>query len=104
MGSRSLTDRWVEFLMEKVFMPLMSWVFMPALMLGMIFGIPLLVAHEAGCFGENQEFICGHQPHMGACKETTTLYLYDAATKTVTPQPSSCGCVSSHGVKLETPK
>lgn len=96
----SFKERWDDVLF-KVIDTGASYVLIPLFILTCVVGLPLLIAGGAGCFGERKEFVCGHTPHMGACAAQTTTWMYSAATKTMQPIISTCGCVSSHGVKVE---
>jgi hypothetical protein len=99
--SESLTDRAMEFMMNRILGPLLVWVIMPLLILTIVVGIPALVIKE--CQGSGRERVCAHQPHMGKCTESVKTYYYDATLKIMMPTTSSCGCVSSHGVTVVQP-
>jgi hypothetical protein len=95
MYGDSLTDRVMDFMVEKVLFPMMVWVLMPALAIALIV-IPILAIKDCS---SGKAFVCGHQPHMGACTEKTTTYML--VGKVMTPITSTCGCVSSHGITVE---
>lgn len=46
----------------------------------------------------HKTFACSHPPHLGACRVPVESYYWNAATKTMTPSSSPCGCISDHGV------
>jgi hypothetical protein len=95
----SLTDRAMDFMMEKILCPILVWVLMPLLILAIVVGIPALAIK--GCRDAGNETVCAHRPHMGKCVEPMESYYYDATLKIMMPTSSPCGCVSSHGVKVQ---
>lgn len=65
----------------------------------------LLIFVAIACWtGHDKTFVCSHEPHMGACAVMATTYYYNAATKTMMPIQTPCGCTSDHGATVLQPK
>lgn len=75
-----------------------AWAFFALLVIG---GILTWVAYAFSQMSSEGGSACAHEPHMGACKVTETIYQYNVTLNLVTPIFYTCGCTSDHGVRLK---
>ena len=88
-----MSDSWVERFNEWF----IEWFSKYALIGTILLIIGTIIALTLAFHGASN-VPCSHPPHLGACRVQVQSYIYNAATKTMMPTSTSCGCVSDHGV------